>query len=114
MSTRNLKIINIHRNLRTQQMSVFVLVHFLHYMFRSLLVAMLRWLKIMFLGSRARPARVADNLITTWDPHHLTTLYSTACYEDSFTFLYRSAFSRLIKTNEPLYRFQSCMYRWQQ
>jgi hypothetical protein len=53
----------------------------------------------MFLGSRARPVRRADNLTaicepivyTMWDPQHLTTLQaSTACYEDSFTLWRRS------------------------
>jgi hypothetical protein len=48
----------------------------------------------MFLGSRARPVRGADNLTTIcepiiwtmWDPQHLATLSaSTACYGDSFT-----------------------------
>jgi hypothetical protein len=47
----------------------------------------------MFLGSRARPVRRADNLTaiceptvyTTRDPQHLTTLLaSTACYWDFF------------------------------
>jgi hypothetical protein len=39
--------INIYRNLRTQQMSVLVfIVHFLHYMFRPLLVAIFRWFVI--------------------------------------------------------------------
>jgi hypothetical protein len=50
----------------------------------------------MFLGSRARPVRRADNLTaicdpivgTTWDPRHLTTLQaSTAYYGDSFIVL---------------------------
>jgi hypothetical protein len=48
----------------------------------------------MFLGSRERPVRRADNLTaicelilwTMWNPRHLTTLYaSTVCYGDSFT-----------------------------
>jgi hypothetical protein len=52
----------------------------------------------MFLGSRARPARKADNLTaicepivyTMWDPRRLTPLYtSTACYRDSFTIYHR-------------------------
>jgi hypothetical protein len=55
-----------------------------------------RNIKKMFLGSRERLAREADNLAaicepivkTMWDPQHLTTLYtSTVCYGDSFTFL---------------------------
>jgi hypothetical protein len=51
----------------------------------------------MFLGSRARPVRRADNLTTIreptvytiWDPQHLTTLLaSTACQGDSLTFFF--------------------------
>jgi hypothetical protein len=46
-----------------------------------------------------RPARKADNLTAIcepivykmWEPQHLTTLWaSTACYRDTFTFLYRT------------------------
>jgi hypothetical protein len=53
----------------------------------------------MFLSSRERPMRKADNLDaisepivwTMWDPQHLTTLQaSTACYGDSFTLWRRS------------------------
>jgi hypothetical protein len=49
----------------------------------------------MFLGSRARPVRRAENLAaicepvvwTMWDPHNLTTIQAfPACYGDSFTF----------------------------
>jgi hypothetical protein len=40
----NNETVNIYRNLRAQQMSVLVfIVHFLHYMFRPLLVAIFRW-----------------------------------------------------------------------
>jgi hypothetical protein len=48
----------------------------------------------MFLGSGARPVRMADNLnaicelivYTMWDPQHITTLLAfTACYGYSFT-----------------------------
>jgi hypothetical protein len=51
--------------------------------------------KNIFLGSRARPARKADNptaicksiVYTMWDFQHLTILLaSIACYEDSFAF----------------------------
>jgi hypothetical protein len=50
----------------------------------------------MFLGTRVRPVRKADNLTAIYEPivytlwdQHLTTLEaSTACYEDSFTFYY--------------------------
>jgi hypothetical protein len=51
----------------------------------------------MFLGIKQRPGHKADNFTaicepifyTMWDPEHLTTLQaSTACYGDSFTFLY--------------------------
>jgi hypothetical protein len=51
----------------------------------------------MFLGSKARLVRRADNLTaicepivyTMWDPQHLTTLSaSKACYGDSFTFFF--------------------------
>jgi hypothetical protein len=50
----------------------------------------------MFLGSRARPVRRADNVTaicepivyTLWDPQHLTTVQaSTACYGDSSNLL---------------------------
>jgi hypothetical protein len=46
----------------------------------------------MFLGSKVRPVRGADNLTavyepivyTMWHPQHLTSLYaSTACYGDN-------------------------------
>jgi hypothetical protein len=49
--------------------------------------------KIMFVGSRARAVRGADNLAaicepivyTMWNPQHLTTLQaSMACYKDCF------------------------------
>jgi predicted transglutaminase-like protease len=51
----------------------------------------------MFLGSRGRPVRRADNLTaicepivqTMWNPQHVTTLWSSrSCYGDSFTLLY--------------------------
>jgi hypothetical protein len=51
----------------------------------------------MFLRSRFRPVRRADNLTaicqqtvyTMWDPRDLTTLQaSTACYGDSFIYFY--------------------------
>jgi hypothetical protein len=51
----------------------------------------------MFLVSRGRPARKADNLATIceptvqtmWDPQQLTILWvSKACYGDSFTLSY--------------------------
>jgi hypothetical protein len=54
---------------------------------------------MMFLGSKVRPVRRADNLTaicapsvkTMWDPQHLTTLKaSTVCYGDSFTLWRRS------------------------
>jgi hypothetical protein len=53
----------------------------------------------MFLESKVRPVRRADNLVTicepivytTWDPQHLTTLQtSTACYGEGFTLWRRS------------------------
>jgi hypothetical protein len=52
-------------------------------------------IKIMFMGSRGRPARRAGNLTaiceaivyTVWGTQHLTILYaSTTCSGDSFTF----------------------------
>jgi hypothetical protein len=51
----------------------------------------------MFLGSKVRQVRRADNLTaicepivyTMWDPRDLTIqLFSTACYRDNFTFFY--------------------------
>jgi hypothetical protein len=59
----------------------------------------------MFLGSKVRLAREADNLTaicepivwTMWDPQHLTILQAcTASYKDSFTFF---IFSGIRKTN---------------
>jgi hypothetical protein len=53
----------------------------------------------MFLGSKVRRVRKADNLNTIcelivwtmWDPRHLATLQaSTGCYGDSFTLWRRS------------------------
>jgi hypothetical protein len=58
-----------------------------------------RSIQTMFLGSKPRPVRAADNLnaiyelilYTMWDPQHPTTLQaSTACYGDSFTLSRRS------------------------
>jgi hypothetical protein len=60
------------------------------------------------MGSKARPARKADNLTAIseptvkvmWEPQRLTILWaSTACYRDSFTLLYllRMVFLRLVK-----------------
>jgi hypothetical protein len=55
------------------------------------------------MGSKARPARKADNLTviyepivkTMWDPQRLTTLWAfSARYKDSFTFTFYNEIKR--------------------
>jgi hypothetical protein len=54
-------------------------------------------------GGKGRPVSKVDNLIATfdqkmWEPRSLTTLWaSTACYRDSFTFLFAYASRMFLK-----------------
>jgi hypothetical protein len=58
---------------------------------------------MIFLGSKARPARKADNLaviLKMWDPQRLTTLWAfTASYRDSFTLLLHNSLLDFILLN---------------
>jgi hypothetical protein len=72
-----------------------------------------KWVPEIF----GRPTRKADNLTAIcepivykmWEPRRLTTLWaSTACYRDSFTFIFTSLIIKVL----TIFKMNSCVYTY--